>query len=67
MGGMKLLTVPEVARAIGVPTAWLRTLVRAGTLPSLRAGRRVLLERSAVEAALAALAQSPTNRGRRTP
>ena len=43
-----LRTVSAVARDNGVPIAWLRTEVREGRIPSLRVGRRRLLNAAAV-------------------
>jgi excisionase family DNA binding protein len=36
----KLLSVPEFARATGLPVTLARTLVKSGEVPSLRVGRR---------------------------
>lgn len=48
----KLLPLSVVARLVRVPAAWLQGEVDAGRLPSLRAGRRILLDPEAVEAEL---------------
>ena len=58
MDAPKYQTVIEVARALGLPVAWLKAEAKAGRIPSIRAGRRLLLDAEAVEAALLARAES---------
>ncbi len=57
-----VLTLPRMARRLGVTQAWLRELADAGRIPSVSAGAgRFLFNPDAVEAALSALAaQGPT-------
>jgi excisionase family DNA binding protein len=43
----------DAARRLGVPEAWLKREAQAGRVPHIRAGRRILLDPQAVEAALA--------------
>jgi excisionase family DNA binding protein len=47
------LTVPEVARLLGVSRMTAYTAVREGTIPSIRIGRRVLIPRAALYRLLA--------------
>jgi excisionase family DNA binding protein len=42
------LTVPEVAEALGISRMSAYTAVRAGVIPSIRIGRRVLVPRAAL-------------------
>jgi excisionase family DNA binding protein len=49
-----LLSVPEAAHLLGVGTTFCWELVRSGTLPSIRLGRRVLIARSALEQLISA-------------
>jgi hypothetical protein len=46
------LSLNRAALRLGVPEAWLKTEAKAGRIPCLRAGRRLLFSLSAVEAAL---------------
>lgn len=48
-----LCTLPTLARALALPPTWLRREAEAGRIPALRAGRRLLFNRVAVETALA--------------
>ena len=48
-----VLSLDEVARALGVSFSIAYRLVRAGDIPSIRIGRRVLISRKAVEQFLA--------------
>ena len=50
-----LLAVPDAARLLGIGTTLTWDLVRAGAIPSVKLGRRVLIPRAALEC----LAQSP--------
>lgn len=47
-----LLTLPRLARHLGVTATWLRAEADAGRLPCLKAGRRYLFDPQAVEAVL---------------
>jgi excisionase family DNA binding protein len=47
-----LLTLPAMARVLRVPQSWLRGEADAGRVPALRAGKRFLFSRSAVEESL---------------
>ena len=47
------ITVPEVARLLGVSRMTAYAAVRDGTIPSLRIGRRVLISRAALDRWLA--------------
>lgn len=55
-GGMnhspQLLTLAELATYLRLPRLWLRDEAIAGRIPSLRIGRRLRFDASAVEAAL---------------
>jgi excisionase family DNA binding protein len=55
------LTVPEIAEALGVSRMSAYAAVRAGVIPSIRIGRRVLVPRLAldqlIETATAALSR----------
>lgn len=42
----------RAAAQVGVPAAWLRSEARAGRVPALRAGRRLLFQVEAVKSAL---------------
>lgn len=43
------LSVPEVAEVVGISRAHAYELVRAGRLPSIRLGRRLVVPRKALE------------------
>jgi excisionase family DNA binding protein len=43
------LTIPETCEALGIGETMLRQIIRAGRLPILKIGRRVLIPRQAVE------------------
>jgi excisionase family DNA binding protein len=49
----KLLTAAELAGRLGVPESWVRTEERAGRIPSIRLGKYVPFNLTAVERALA--------------
>jgi excisionase family DNA binding protein len=57
------LTVPEVAEALGLSRMSAYAAVRAGAIPSIRIGRRLLIPRLALdlllETATAAVSQGP--------
>jgi len=50
------LPLRRAATRLGVPAAWLRAEARAGRVPHLRIGKRLLFSIPAVEAALSARA-----------
>lgn len=52
----ELLSLPRMARRIGVPTQWLREQVEAGKIPCLKAGKRYLFNPVAVQERLASRA-----------
>jgi excisionase family DNA binding protein len=52
----EVVTVREYARRFSVPLGWLRAQIRAGLIPHLRAGRRILLNPTAVSEALSRMA-----------
>lgn len=51
-----LINLQAMARRVGTPAGWLKTEAASGRIPCLRAGRHMLFNPSAVEAALAARA-----------
>lgn len=52
----ELLTLPRMARRLGVTVGWLRAEAEAGRVPHLRAGKRFLFNPAAVQQVLAARA-----------
>jgi len=46
------ITLNRLSTETGLPAAWLRAEADAERIPSLRAGRRLMFNREAVEAAL---------------
>jgi excisionase family DNA binding protein len=50
----RTLTVTEAARALGISKDTAYSACRAGTLPSLKIGRRVVIPRDALDRVLAA-------------
>lgn len=52
----ELLSLPRMARRVGVTQQWLRTQAEAGTVPCLQAGTRLLFNPIAVQEVLATLA-----------
>lgn len=52
----ELLSLPKMARRLGVTQQWLRAQADAGNVPCLRAGSRYLFNPAAVQEALAAKA-----------
>jgi hypothetical protein len=48
----RLLVLPLVARKLRVPTKWLQAEAEANRIPHLKAGKVILAEVEAVEAAL---------------
>lgn len=49
----ELLSLPRMARRLGVTSTWLKTQADAGKVPCLRAGKRYLFNALAVQDALA--------------
>src|SRR5438046_2000995 len=49
LGTPLLVAVPDAARLLGIGTIFAWELVRAGDLPSVKLGRRVLVPRAALE------------------
>ncbi len=49
----ELLSLPRLARRLGLTQQWLRDQAESGAIPCLRAGSRFLFEFEAVEASLA--------------
>lgn len=45
----RLLTAPEVAEILAVPTRWVREHTRTGSIPSVRLGRYVRYRRGEIE------------------
>lgn len=58
----ELLTLPRMARRLGVTQAWLRDEAKAERVPCLMAGNRYLFDPEAVQAALVARAGSTAQR-----
>lgn len=58
-----LVAVPDAARLLGIGTTFAWELVRAGDIPSVKLGRRVLIPRAALER----LAGSPLPEGMQKP
>jgi hypothetical protein len=54
----ELLTLPRMARRLGVTQQWLRDQAEAGKVPCLKADRRLLFNPVAVQEALASKAAS---------
>jgi len=54
------LPVHRMANLAGVPEQWLRDEAKAGRIPSLVIGRRVLFNPALVQRALLTLAEKPT-------
>ena len=59
----RLLTELGLAQWLGVPRAWVRTETKAGRIPCVRAGRRVLYSSAAVEAAIRSMARHARDDG----
>ena len=59
----RILTLPRMARRLGVTRTWLKDEARAGRVPSLLAGSQLLFEPEAVENALAQRAAQPCVEG----
>ncbi|MCC5829357.1 MAG: excisionase family DNA-binding protein [Phycisphaeraceae bacterium] len=59
----RFLPADVAAARLGVPANYLRQLIRDGRIPTLRAGRRVLVDLPATEAALADLAANAQREG----
>lgn len=58
----RVLTLPRMARRLGVTQTWLRREAKAGRIPSLIADSRFLFEPKAVEEVVAQRASAPPNR-----
>lgn len=54
-----LLSLPRMARSLGVTQQWLRLQADAGHVPCLVAGKRYLFAPAAVQEALAVMASRP--------
>jgi excisionase family DNA binding protein len=52
------MTLPRMARRLGVTQAWLRRAVEQGKITALRAGNRLIFNVSATERRIAELAQT---------
>ena len=48
----QFVSITEVARRVGVPMTWLRDEAKAGRVPHLQTGRRLLFNVEVVEQAL---------------
>ncbi len=59
----KLVSVCGLANRLKLPAAWLKAEAEAGRIPSLRVGRRLLFNASAVERALLARAAGKSHEG----
>ena len=59
----ELLTLPRLARRLGVTQQWLRAQADAGKIPCLKAGNRYLFNPVAVQKALAAKAAQTAQGG----
>lgn len=58
MNNSSLIPLRLMARRLGVPVRWLREEAKAGRLPHLNAGGRILVHPEAVECELTARAAS---------
>jgi excisionase family DNA binding protein len=61
----RLLTAPDVAALLNVPTSWVREHTRSGSIPHLALGRYVRYQRDDVLAWLETLAEGGGPRFRR--
>jgi len=59
-----VLSLPRMARRLGITQTWLRAEADAGRVPCLRAGTRYLFAAAAVEKALAERASRQTEAAR---
>ncbi len=55
----RILSLPRMARRLGVTQAWLRREAQASRVPALQAGSRFLFEPEAVEESVAQRAACP--------
>ena len=62
----ELLTLPRMARQVGVTAKWLRAEAEAGKVPCLRAGSRFLFNSLAVKRALTKRAAKLNHEGGET-
>ena len=51
------VTLDELASRLALPRTWLRELANAGTIPTVRAGRRRVFDLEEVRTAIVALAK----------
>lgn len=58
-----LIFLDELAKELGLTRTWLRREAQRGTIPSIRAGKRLLFSVAAVRAALAAQAAKGVKHG----
>jgi len=61
MENARLVPIGVMARRLRVPVAWLKQEAEANRIPSLRAGRAILVEPDAVMAALVERAKGVKN------
>ncbi len=54
----QVLSLPRMARRLGVTQHWLREMAIVGNVPCLQAGKRLLFHPATVEASIARLAGS---------
>lgn len=59
----RILSLPRMARRLGVTQQWLRREAEANRIPVLRADKRLLFEPEAVEAEIARRAAEPRQGG----
>lgn len=53
MSPTKYITLTDLARRIGLPSAWLRQEAECGRIPHLRTARRIMFDFETVERCLA--------------
>jgi len=58
----EVLSTFRIAERFGVPPSWIRAQAKAGNLPHIRAGRRLLFSTEAVTAAIASMAATTPTR-----
>jgi hypothetical protein len=52
MDNKTFITLHTLSRRLGLPAAWIKAEAKAGRIPSLRAGRRLMFNPGAVESIL---------------
>jgi|SRR5215212_11301519 len=52
LGGVQLLSVPQLRQELGMGKSWLYRRVRSGEIPSIRLGRTIKVRREELEAYL---------------